>query len=97
MMLNVNPAATLWFTSWSGKESNPTCPPSWRFLNFGLLEPAELDPPWFVSLDGAYGNKIMITLVSFREMKMESMTFINFHRAIWVTIWLSYNYEIGHE
>ena len=42
--LNVNPAATLWLTSWSGSESNPTCPPSCRFRNFGLVDPDELDP-----------------------------------------------------
>ena len=58
IMLNVNPAATLWLTSWSGNESKPTWPPSWRFRSLRLLVPTLLGPfsfpPWFVSLDGAY-------------------------------------------
>ena len=43
IMLKVNPAATLWLTSWSGNESNPTCPPSCRFLSFGLFDPVALE------------------------------------------------------
>ena len=58
IILKVNPAATLWLTSWSGKESNPTCPPSWRLRSFGSLEEMFPEPfsfpAWLVSLDGAY-------------------------------------------
>ena len=60
MILNVKPAATLWFTSWSGKESNPTCPPSCRLRSLGLLDPwapGPFSPLWFVSLDGAFEKK----------------------------------------